>query len=96
MCPYVQHSHQWEKVGEGVGHVFSDCQDRYWNHTANWEVHVTGAWIKEEEEGLTQILAEMTIQQDKDFDNDVFWVIVSNCMANQRETAVPHIMVCQL
>ena len=62
----------------------------------NREVRVTGTWIKEEEEGLTWILAEMTIQQDKDFDNDVFWMIVSDCMANRRETAVPHIMVCRL
>ena len=45
----------------------SDCQDRYRNHIANREVRVTGAWSKEEEESLTRIVAEMTIQQAKVF-----------------------------
>ena len=45
---------------------------------------MTGAWNKEEEEELTRIVAEMTIQQGKDFDNDVFWGIVSDRMGNRR------------
>jgi hypothetical protein len=45
---------------------------------------VTGVWTKEEEEELTAIVTEMTIQQGKDFDNDVFWGKVSDRMGNRR------------
>lgn len=75
---------QWEKVSEIVGRMSSDCRDRYRNHIANREVRVTGAWTKEEEQELTAIVTEMTIQQGKDFDNDVFWGKVSDRMGNRR------------
>lgn len=75
---------QWEKVSERVGRMSSDCRDRYRNHIANRELRVTGPWSKEEEEELTRIVTEMTIQQGKDLDNDVFWGIVSDRMGNRR------------
>lgn len=75
---------QWEKVSEIVGRMSSDCRDRYRNHIANREVRVTGPWSKEEEEELTKIVTEMTVNQGKDFDNDVFWGIVSEKMGNRR------------
>lgn len=75
---------QWEKVSEIVGRMSSDCRDRYRNHIANREARVTGPWNKEEEEELTKIVTEMTVNQGKDFDNDVFWGIVSEKMGNRR------------
>lgn len=75
---------QWEKVSERVGRMSSDCRDRYRNHIANRELRVTGPWSKEEEDELTRIVTEMTIQQGKDLDNDVFWGIVSDRMGNRR------------
>ncbi|KIL00044.1 hypothetical protein PAXRUDRAFT_822063 [Paxillus rubicundulus Ve08.2h10] len=75
---------QWEKVSEIVGRMSSDCRDRYRNHIANREVRITGPWSKEEEEELTRIVTEMTVNQGKDFDNDVFWGIVSDKMNNRR------------
>ncbi|KAI9574671.1 hypothetical protein HD554DRAFT_2010136 [Boletus coccyginus] len=75
---------QWEKVSEIVGRMSSDCRDRYRNHIANREVRITGPWSKEEEEELTNIVTEMTVNQGKDFDNDVFWGIVSEKMGNRR------------
>ncbi|KAI6130384.1 hypothetical protein EDD16DRAFT_1470765 [Pisolithus croceorrhizus] len=75
---------QWEKVSERVGRMSSDCRDRYRNHIANRELRVTGPWSKEEEDELIRIVTEMTIQQGKDLDNDVFWGIVSDRMGNRR------------
>ncbi|KAH7914403.1 hypothetical protein BJ138DRAFT_1143950 [Hygrophoropsis aurantiaca] len=75
---------QWEKVSELVGRMSSDCRDRYRNHIANREVRITGAWTKEEEDELTKIVTEMTVQQGKDIDNDVFWGKVSDRMMNRR------------
>jgi len=75
---------QWEKVSEIVGRMSSDCRDRYRNHIANRDVRVTGVWTKEEEGELTKIVTEMTIQQGKDIDNDVFWGKVSDRMGNRR------------
>ena len=43
-----------------------------------------GHWKKEEEEELTRIVTEMTTQQGKDFDNDVFWGQVADRMGNKR------------
>ncbi|KAG9317467.1 hypothetical protein JVU11DRAFT_1669 [Chiua virens] len=39
---------------------------------------------QEEEEELTKIVTEMTVNQGKDIDNDVFWGIVSEKMGNRR------------
>lgn len=43
-----------------------------------------GHWKKEEEEELTRIVTEMTTNQGKDFDNDVFWGQVAERMGNKR------------
>ncbi|KII94886.1 hypothetical protein PLICRDRAFT_98811 [Plicaturopsis crispa FD-325 SS-3] len=75
---------QWEKVSERVGRMSSDCRDRYRNHIANREVRVTGHWTKEEEDMLTQIVTEITVNQGRDVDNDVFWGVVSERMGNKR------------
>lgn len=75
---------QWEKVSEIVGRMSSDCRDRYRNHIANREVRITGPWSKGEEEELTKIVTEMTVNQGKDIDNDVFWGIISEKMGNRR------------
>jgi len=74
----------WEKVSLRVGRMSSDCRDRYRNHIANRDIRITGAWKKEEEEELIRIVTEMTIQQGKDIDNDVFWGKVSQRMGNTR------------
>lgn len=44
----------------------------------------SGHWTKNEEEELTRIVTEMTVQQGKDIDNDVFWGKVSERMGNTR------------
>ncbi|EIW82339.1 hypothetical protein CONPUDRAFT_55123 [Coniophora puteana RWD-64-598 SS2] len=75
---------QWEKVGEVVGRMSSDCRDRYRNHIAHRDIRVSGPWTKEEEDELTKIVTEMTVHQGKDIDNDVFWGVVSEKMGNKR------------
>jgi hypothetical protein len=37
-----------------------------------------------EEDDLTRIVTEMTVQQGKDIDNDVFWGRVSELMGGKR------------
>ena len=44
----------------------------------------SGAWSKEEEEELTRIVTEMTVEQGKDIDNDIFWGVVSKRMGGKR------------
>ena len=46
--------------------------------------NVSGVWSKEEEEELTRIVQELTIEQGKNSDNDIFWGIVSQRMGNTR------------
>ncbi|EMD40423.1 hypothetical protein CERSUDRAFT_44910 [Gelatoporia subvermispora B] len=75
---------QWEKVSERVGRMSSDCRDRYRNHLQNREVRRNGPWSKEEEAELTRIVTEMTVEQGKDMDNDVFWGVVSERMGGRR------------
>ena len=43
-----------------------------------------GMWSKEEEEELTRIVTEMTVEQGKDIDNDIFWGVVSQRMGGKR------------
>jgi len=78
----------------------SDCRDRYRNHIQNREIRKSGAyhqnhqfkqvskflgpWSTEEEELLTSIVADMTIRQGKNMDNDVFWGKVSELMGGRR------------
>lgn len=75
---------QWEKVSAWVGRRSADCRDRYRNHMVNKDVRVTGPWSKEEEEELTRIVTDMTINQGKDIDNDVFWGRASELMGGKR------------
>ncbi|KAL0953669.1 hypothetical protein HGRIS_004867 [Hohenbuehelia grisea] len=75
---------QWEKVSLRVGRMSSDCRDRWRNHIVNREIRVSGTWTQEEEQKLTEIVTEMTIQQGRDVDNDVFWGKVSERMGGTR------------
>ncbi|KAF8640154.1 hypothetical protein AX17_001390 [Amanita inopinata Kibby_2008] len=75
---------QWERVSERVGRMSSDCRDRYRNHIVNRDIRVMGPWTKEEEQQLIRIVTKMTIEQGKDFDNDVFWGRVSEEMGGKR------------
>lgn len=43
-----------------------------------------GGWSRDEEERLTQIVTEMTVQQGKNIDNDIFWGKVSERMGGTR------------
>ena len=43
-----------------------------------------GHWSKEEEDKLTAIVTDMTVNQGKDIDNDVFWGKVSEFMGGKR------------
>jgi Myb-like DNA-binding protein REB1 len=62
----------------------ADCRDRHRNHIVNRELRVSGAWSPEEEEELTRIVTELTVDVGKDPDNDVFWGEVSKRMGNRR------------
>ncbi|TFK55520.1 hypothetical protein OE88DRAFT_1622149 [Heliocybe sulcata] len=74
----------WEKVSARVGRMASDCRDRYRNHLADRDKRATGHWTKDEEQELTRIVTEMTVDQGKDMDNDVFWGVVAAKMGNRR------------
>ncbi|KAJ8487451.1 hypothetical protein ONZ45_g14326 [Pleurotus djamor] len=75
---------QWEKVSLRVGRMSADCRDRHRNHIVNREIRNTGTWTREEEEKLTEIVTKMTVDQGKDFDNDIFWGKVSEMMGGIR------------
>ncbi|THH11684.1 hypothetical protein EW146_g7959 [Bondarzewia mesenterica] len=75
---------QWEKVSMRVSHMASDCRDHYRNHLEHREHRAVNVWSKEEEDTLTQIVMEMTVNQGKDPDNDVFWGVISHRMGNKR------------
>lgn len=81
---FAEHGAQWEKISIIVGRASGDCRDRYRNHLENQDKRNNGPWTKEEEEELTKIVLEMTVEQGKDIDNDVFWGIVSQRMGNRR------------
>ena len=63
----------WVSIGVAVHRtgVFTKCD-------------CTGSWTKEEEEELTKIVTEMTVDQGKDIDNDIFWGVVSKRMGGKR------------
>ncbi|KAF9534704.1 hypothetical protein CPB83DRAFT_866090 [Crepidotus variabilis] len=75
---------QWEKISVRVSRRAADCRDRYRNHIVNKDIRITGVWSKEEEQQLTQIVTDMTVNQGKDIDNDVFWGKVSELMGGKR------------
>ncbi|RPD66837.1 hypothetical protein L226DRAFT_452371 [Lentinus tigrinus ALCF2SS1-7] len=74
----------WEKISDIVQRTAADCRDRYRNHLQDREVRRIGMWSKEEEEELTRIVTEMTVDQGKDMDNDIFWGVVSQRMGGKR------------
>ncbi|KAI0722337.1 hypothetical protein C8T65DRAFT_704843 [Cerioporus squamosus] len=74
----------WEKISDIVQRTAADCRDRYRNHLQDREVRRIGMWSKEEEEELTRIVTEMTVDQGKDIDNDIFWGVVSQRMGGKR------------
>ncbi|TCD70029.1 RNA polymerase I enhancer binding protein [Steccherinum ochraceum] len=80
----AEHGQQWAKISSIIGRMDSDCRDRYRNHIQDRHKRQSGHWTKEEEEKLTQIVTEMTVQQGKDIDNDIFWGVVSEKMGGTR------------
>ncbi|KAI0050208.1 hypothetical protein FA95DRAFT_1640530 [Auriscalpium vulgare] len=80
----AEYGQQWENVSIRVNRRAADCRDRYRNHLQYSEGRTSGAWTKEEEDMLTQIVTEMTLHQGKDMDNDVFWGAVSLRMGSTR------------
>ncbi|KAG6869327.1 hypothetical protein C0993_000080 [Termitomyces sp. T159_Od127] len=80
----IAHGQQWEKISPIVGRMSSDCRDRYRNHIINKNIRVTGVWSKEEEDQLTRIVTDMTVNQGRDIDGDVFWGRVSELMGGKR------------
>ncbi|KAI0774595.1 hypothetical protein C8Q74DRAFT_1199696 [Fomes fomentarius] len=74
----------WEKISDIVQRAASDCRDRYRNHLQDREFRRIGTWTREEEEELTRIVTEMTVDQGKDIDNDIFWGVVSQKMGGKR------------
>ncbi|CDZ98477.1 RNA polymerase I termination factor, Myb superfamily [Phaffia rhodozyma] len=75
----------WEKVEGLVGRMAGDCRDRFRNHIEhNTGGRVRGSWTPQEEEELSRIIKEMTTDQGKSADNDVFWGAVSEKMGYKR------------
>ncbi|KAH9833649.1 uncharacterized protein C8Q71DRAFT_873939 [Rhodofomes roseus] len=75
---------QWERVSQRVGRMAGDCRDRWRNHLEDRGRRKAGSWSKAEEEELTQIVTEMTVEQGRDFDSEVFWGVVSQRMGGKR------------
>lgn len=44
----------------------------------------SGTWTKEEESKLIEVVTDLTVKQNKDWDNDVFWTRVSALMDGKR------------
>ncbi|KLO08456.1 hypothetical protein SCHPADRAFT_835344 [Schizopora paradoxa] len=80
----VELGQSWEKVSGKVGRMAGDCRDRWRNHINHAEDRVIGTWTSEEEDMLTRIVTEMTTEQGKDPDNEVFWTQVAAKMGNKR------------
>ncbi|KZT71527.1 hypothetical protein DAEQUDRAFT_665723 [Daedalea quercina L-15889] len=80
----AQHGQQWERVSHIVGRMAGDCRDRWRNHLEDRATRRNGTWLKEEEEELTRIVTEMTVEQGRDIDSEVFWGIVSQRMGGKR------------
>ncbi|KAG9128193.1 hypothetical protein FRC07_003743 [Ceratobasidium sp. 392] len=75
---------KWEQISERVGRMSSDCRDRYRNHLVDQDARVSGPWTKEEEEELTKIVLELTVERGLQADNDVLWSAVSERMGGRR------------
>ncbi|EUC57692.1 nucleolar protein [Rhizoctonia solani AG-3 Rhs1AP] len=75
---------KWEQISSRVGRMSSDCRDRYRNHLVDQDARVVGPWTKEEEEELTKIVMELTVERGLQADNDVLWSEVSERMGGRR------------
>ncbi|KAG8761806.1 RNA polymerase I enhancer binding protein [Ceratobasidium sp. 428] len=75
---------KWELISERVGRMSSDCRDRYRNHLVDQDARVSGPWTKEEEDELTKIVLELTVDRGVQADNDVLWSAVSERMGGRR------------
>ncbi|KAF8709365.1 Required for nuclear transport of RNA pol II C-terminus 1, partial [Rhizoctonia solani] len=75
---------KWEQISLRVGRMSSDCRDRYRNHLVDQEARVVGPWTKEEEDELTRIVMELTVERGLQADNDVLWSEVSERMGGRR------------
>ncbi|KAF5358953.1 hypothetical protein D9758_004747 [Tetrapyrgos nigripes] len=75
---------QWEKISLVVGRRAPDCRDRYRNNIVGRENRVTGPWTVEEEEQLTRIVNDMTVNKGGTYDDEVFWTTVAQRMGNRR------------
>ncbi|CAE6455851.1 unnamed protein product [Rhizoctonia solani] len=75
---------KWEQISSRVGRMSSDCRDRYRNHLVDQDARVVGPWTKEEEEELTRIVMELTVERGQQADNDVLWSEVSERMGGRR------------
>ncbi|CAE6425596.1 unnamed protein product [Rhizoctonia solani] len=75
---------KWEQISLRVGRMSSDCRDRYRNHLVDQEARVIGPWTKEEEDELTRIVMELTVERGLQADNDVLWSEVSERMGGRR------------
>ncbi|CUA70257.1 Cyclin-D-binding Myb-like transcription factor 1 [Rhizoctonia solani] len=75
---------KWEQISSRVGRMSSDCRDRYRNHLVDQDARVVGPWTKEEEEELTRIVMELTVERGLQADNDVLWSEVSERMGGRR------------
>ncbi|KAF8607670.1 hypothetical protein BDV93DRAFT_434965 [Ceratobasidium sp. AG-I] len=75
---------KWEQVSQRVGRMSSDCRDRYRNHLVDQDARVIGPWTKEEEDELTKIVLELTVERGVQADNDVLWSAVSERMGGRR------------
>ncbi|KAK7060487.1 RNA polymerase I enhancer binding protein [Paramarasmius palmivorus] len=74
----------WEKVSVFVGRRAPDCRDRWRNHLHGNDNRVVGKWTKEEEDKLTEIVQEMTVNKGGSLDDEVFWGTVSDLMGKTR------------
>ncbi|CAE7174524.1 unnamed protein product [Rhizoctonia solani] len=75
---------KWEQISSRVGRMSSDCRDRYRNHLVDQDARIVGPWTKEEEEELTRIVMELTVERGLQADNDVLWSEVSERMGGRR------------
>ncbi|KAG8763585.1 hypothetical protein FRC11_001154 [Ceratobasidium sp. 423] len=75
---------KWEQISLRVGRMSSDCRDRYRNHLVDQDARVVGPWTKEEEDELTRIVMELTVERGVQADNDVLWSEVSERMGGRR------------
>lgn len=80
----AEHGQAWEAISQKIGRMSSDCRDRWRNHVKDSETRKVGPWDIEEEEELVRIVTDMTTEQGKSADSEVFWSVVSERMRGTR------------